>query len=131
SPPNWRRSAPAPPQGAPNWRVREHPPHSPHWLSHPSLAVGGPHLRRACSNENLCADQLVQTGACYARAARPNTNMRLLEGMSLISSKARPVRTPRRARSAISPTPHSGSVSRRLVSNTALETAVCLPARLK
>src|ERR1700733_5786978 len=61
---------------------------------------------------------------------RPNTRIRLLAGISAISVSARPELAASFSRSAVSRTPHSALLSRRLVSNTALLTAVCLPSRL-
>src|SRR5204862_6893918 len=79
-------------------------------------------------------DQLRQTGARYASASpypdRPNTRMWLLAGIGTISIKARPTPSASLSTSPISRTPHSASRLRRLVSNTALPSAVCLPSRL-
>src|SRR5260370_10870392 len=80
-------------------------------------------------------DQPMQTGARYALASpffdEPNTRIRLLAGICTVSIKTGPTLSANLSTSPISRTPHSGSRPRRLVSNTALLSAVCLPSRLK
>ena len=61
---------------------------------------------------------------------RSNTSTILLAGIPAISTNSRPAPAASVSSSLISRTPHSGSRSRRLVSNTALLSAVCLPSRL-
>src|ERR1700738_4200903 len=61
---------------------------------------------------------------------RANTRVRLLAGISAMSTSAKPTDSANRSTSPTSRTPHSGLALLRLESNTALLSAVCLPWRL-
>ena len=69
--------------------------------------------------------------AVQAAFGRPNTRIRLLAGISTISDQRQTGSFAASfSRASISRTPHSAFRSRRLLSNTALLIAVCLPPRL-
>ena len=133
--------APAPRPAATHWRARarrrealrvgtsvmENPPGCARFESAPccSARLWTRALRPINRRQRACAMHALTA------AARAKTRIRLLAGISTISTSARPTPAATRSSSSTSRTPHSGLPSRRLVSNTALLTAVCCAAALE
>src|SRR5258708_9963764 len=88
----------------------------------------GLHRRFAPRNDGLNILAKFELGA-YDRFDRSNTRVRLLAGISAISTSLTPTPPPPPPNPSTPPPPHSGCASRRLWSNPALLIARSLPPR--